>query len=100
MISSKFTILKTPPKSNKEVAELSLKERKKKLKDTLTQKEKMNFEELIKLLPYDNTNEDLLFKYIEALSDEKYENEDNYINNCYNALKEYANYISVQNLKK
>ena len=74
----------------KETYKLTLKQRKQEVQNEL-KKENLDLENLHYLLLLDNTNEDLLYRYMLALKNESF---------IINAMKRYSCFMSVKNIKK
>ena len=88
----------------KEIYGLSLRERKQKVIDEL-KKENLILNDLEYLLPYDNTNEELLCRYIISLnkvisSQKKEENQLKKLIPVEEAIVKYSNYISITKLNE
>ena len=73
-----------------DVAHLDLEERKEILKQKLKNNNNFTEEELEKMLSYDNTNEDLLFKYIMCLDKDK----------AHLMILKYSQFISVSKIRE
>ena len=71
-----------------EIYKLSLKERRQKVMNEL-KKEALKFEELVLLLFFDNTNENLLYRYILSFNE----------NDIYNELEKFSYFISLLKIK-
>ena len=72
-----------------EIANLHLIERKKKVKEALKD-QNLNLQELKNLLLCDNTNEDLIYKYILSLDEEQ----------AFSEILKYSNYLSIKKIEQ
>ena len=86
-IDSKKMKMNDSIKKLEEINEVELDDRKVKVKEEL-KKPKLNTEELKKLLLYDNTNEELIYRYILSLNETDKLNE----------FRKYCNFISVDKI--